>query len=70
MLIFGVKAHLINTQLLVPRSGSSAKVKGECQGNISLKMAVLGALLFYNHILFCIVRQLDQGSMLLTMPIC
>ena len=40
MLIFGMKAHLINT--LVRRSRSSAKVK--YQGYISQKMAVLRAL--------------------------
>ena len=50
MLIFGIKAHLINTHLLVPRS--SAKVKVEYQGYISQKMAVSGALVFHEHILF------------------
>ena len=48
-----MKAHLFNTHLLVPRSRSSAKVKVEYQGYISQKMAVLGALVFHKHILFC-----------------
>ena len=39
MLMFGMKAYLINTHLLVPRSVSSAKVKVEYQGYISQKMA-------------------------------
>ena len=52
MLIFGTKAHLINTHLLGPRSKSSAKVKVEYQGYISKKIAVSGALVFHKHILF------------------
>ena len=47
-----MKAHLIETHLLVPRSRSSAKAKVECQGHVSQKMGVLGALVFYKHILF------------------
>ena len=35
-----MKAHLINTHLLVPRSRSSAEVKVEYQGYISQKMAI------------------------------
>ena len=49
-----MKAHL-NTHLLVPRSRSSAKVKVKYQGHVSQKMGVLGALVFYKHILFCIM---------------
>ena len=47
-----MKAHLIDTHLLVPRSRSSAKVKVKYQGHISQKMAVLGALVLHKHILF------------------
>ena len=46
-----MKAHLINTRLLVPRSKSSAKVKVKYQGHVSQKMGVLGALVFHKHIL-------------------
>ena len=48
-----MKAHLINTHLLVPRSRSSAKVKVKYQGHVSQKMGVSGAFVFYKHILFC-----------------
>ena len=51
-LIFGMKAHLINTHLLVSRSRSSAKVKIEYKGYISQKIAVWGAFVFHKHILF------------------
>ena len=47
-----MKAHLINTHLLVPRSRSSAKVKVKYQGHVSQKMGVSGALVFHKHILF------------------
>ena len=47
-----MKAYLINMHLLVPRSRSSAKVKVKYKGYISQKMAVLGAFMFYKHILF------------------
>ena len=47
-----MKAHLIDTHLLVPRSRSSAKVKVKFQGHVSQKMGVLGALVFHKHILF------------------
>ena len=50
-LIFGMKAHLINTHLLVPRSRSSAKVKVKYKGYISQKLAVSGAFVFHKHIL-------------------
>ena len=39
-----MKAHLIDTHLLVPRSRSSAKVNVKYQGHISQKMGVSGAL--------------------------
>ena len=42
-LIFGMKAHLIDTHLLVPRSRSSAKVEVKYQGHVSQKMGVSGA---------------------------
>ena len=64
-LIFGMKAHLIDTHLLVPRSSSSAKVKVKYQGHVSQKMGVSGALVFHKHILFllqiCLVFE-DQGK--------
>ena len=47
-----MKAHLINTHLLVSRSRSSAKVKVKYQGDVSRKMGVSGALVFHKHILF------------------
>ena len=47
-----MKAHLIDTHLLVQRSRSSAKVKVNYQGHVSQKMDVLGALVFHKHILF------------------
>ena len=47
-----MKAHLIDTHFLVPRSRSSAKVKVKYQGNVSQKMGVLGALVVHKHILF------------------
>ena len=39
-----MKAHLINTHLLVPRSRSSAKVTVKYKGYISQKMAVWGGI--------------------------
>ena len=47
-----MKAHLIDTHLLVPRSRSSAEVKVKYQGHVSQKMGVSGALVFHKHILF------------------
>ena len=47
-----MKAHLIDTHLLVPRSRSSAKVKVKCKGYISQKVAVLRAFVFHKHIMF------------------
>ena len=46
-----MKAHLIDTHLLVPRSRSSVKVKVKYQGHVSQKMGVSGALVFHKHIL-------------------
>ena len=37
-----MKAHLIDTHLLVPRSRSSAKVKVKYQGHVSQQMGVSG----------------------------
>ena len=45
-----MKAHLINTHLLVPRSRSSAKVKVKYKGYISQKMAISGAIVFHKNI--------------------
>ena len=47
-----MKAYLINMHLLVPRSRPSAKVKVIYKGCISQKMAVSGAFMFHEHILF------------------
>ena len=47
-----MKAHLIDTHLLVPRSRPSAKVKVNYQYHVSQKMGVSGALVFHKHILF------------------
>ena len=47
-----MKAHLIDTHLLVPRSRSSAKVKVKYQDHLSQKMGVSGALVFHKHIFF------------------
>ena len=47
-----MKAHLIDTHLLVPRSRSSAKIKVKYQGHLSQRMGVAGALVFHKHILF------------------
>ena len=46
-----MKAHLIDTHLLVPRSRSFAKVKVKYQGHVSQNMGVSGALVFHKHIL-------------------
>ena len=50
-----MKAHLIDTHLLVQRSRLSAKVKVKYQGHVSQKMGVSGALVFHKHILFDII---------------
>ena len=47
-----MKAHHIDTHLLVPRSSAKVKVKVKYQGHVSQKMGVLGALVFHKHILF------------------
>ena len=48
-----MKAHLINTHLLVPRSRSSAKVKVKYQGLVSQKIGVLGGIsLSQTHLVF------------------
>ena len=56
--MFGMKAYLINMQLLVLRSRSSAKVKVKYNGYISQKVAVSGAFVFHKHIIlkFCQVH--------------
>ena len=52
-LVFGMKAHLINTHLLIPRSRSSAKVKVKYQGHDSKKMGVSGGIsVSQTHIVF------------------
>ena len=47
-----MKAHLIDTHLLVPRSRSSAKVKVKYQDHVSQKIGASGVLVFHKHILF------------------
>ena len=47
-----MKAHVIDTHLLMSRSRSSAKVKVKYQGHVSQKIGVSGALVFHKHILF------------------
>ena len=61
-----MKAHLIDTHLLVPRSRSSAKVKVKYQGNVSQKMGVSGALVFHKHILFSSSNALTLYHTILT----
>ena len=58
-----MKAHLMDTNLLIPRSRSCAKVKVKYQGHVSQKIGVSGALVFHKHILFHNVfkRLLFQG---------
>ena len=58
-----MKAHLIDTHLLVPRSRSSAKVKVKYQGHVSPKMGVSGALVFHKHILFLNKGLFDKSGM-------
>ena len=43
-----MKAHLIDTHPLVPKSRSFAKVKVKYQGHVSQKMGVSGSLVFTN----------------------
>ena len=52
-----MKAHLIDTHLLVSRSRSSAKVTVKYQGHVSQKMGVSGALVFQKHILLLLYLQ-------------
>ena len=66
-----MKAHLINTHLLVLWSKSSAKVKVKYKGYISQNMATSGAFVFHKHILFqelllfdAFVFNLDQSKIL------
>ena len=62
-----MKAHLINTHLLVPRSRSSAKVKVKYQDHFTQKMGVSAALMFHKQILFSstfyLVYQAKQTEM-------
>ena len=54
-----MKAHLIDTHPLGPRSRSSAKVKVKYQGHVSEKMGVSGALVFHKHISFTLSVQIS-----------
>ena len=51
-LILGIKAHLIDTHLVVPRSRSSVKVKIKHHVHVFKRMAIEGALVFHKHVLF------------------
>ena len=57
--MIGMKAHLIDTHLLVTKSRSSAKVQVKYQGHISQKMAVSGALMLHKH-LVVFIKNLDS----------
>ena len=67
-----MKAHLIDTHLLVPRSRSYAKVKVKHQSNISQKMAALQALVFHKHILlfFHAPASKHHGHIVLLLSVC
>ena len=56
-----MKAHLIDTHLLVPSSRSSAKAKVKYQGHVSQKAGVSGALVFHKHIMFILDFCLGQN---------
>ena len=47
-----MKANLIDTHLLVPRSRSSAKVKVKYPGHVSEKMGVSGHYCSQTHLVF------------------
>ena len=63
-----LKAHLIYTHLLVPRSRSSAKVKVEYQGHISQKLAIWGHYVSQTHliVLFFFHRDLAAWNCLVS----
>ena len=57
-----MEAHLINTHLLVPRSGSSAKVNIKYQGHISQKMGFIGGIsVSQTHLVTLYVRVENMG---------
>ena len=57
-----MKAHLINTHLLVPRSGSSAKVNIKYQGHVSQKMGFIGGIsVSQTHLVTLYVRVENMG---------
>ena len=60
----GMKAHLMDTHLLVPRSRSSAKIIVKYQGHISQNMTLSGASVFNKHILcFCLISRLKMSGL-------
>ena len=63
-----MKAHLIDTHLLVPRSRSSAKVKVKNQGHVSQKMGVSEALVFHKHILLSCLFYIMAKSIIIMLP--
>ena len=58
-----MKAHLIDTHLLVPRSRSSAKVKVKYQGHVSQKIVVLGEVVFHKHILLGFAPEIKKKAL-------
>ena len=62
-----MKAHLIDTHLLVLRSRSSAKVKVKYQGHVSQKMGISEALVFHKHIL---LKNENTNKRLCTYSLC
>ena len=66
-----MKAHLIDTHLLVPRSKSLAKVKVKYQGHVSQKMGVSGALVFHKNILFLAPLAIGKrDNVMVCCPLC
>ena len=55
-----MKAHLIDTHLLVPRSRSSAKVKVKYQGHVSQKWVFRAHLCFTNTSCFTMFSSLPK----------
>ena len=58
-----MKAYLIDTHLVLPRSRSSAKVKVKYQGHGSQKIGVSGALVFHKHILLDLAPEIKKSIM-------
>ena len=67
-----MKAHLINTYLLVPGSRLSAKVKVKYQGHVSQKIGVLGGIsVSQTHlVLFIDIEKLVEVHIAIILPRC